>query len=214
MGSNCSGLKAGGESYSLAGDKHNKVNQEPHGHTQTAVDLTDAGGGVLTDKQTVNNLEAEESSSSRDVNLQVSQEEKTPVQDESRVETLTVATTTMDESVKSPSTKAGHGHAGVTDADFSKLSNMTEDEANDMVNECWENIERTCDVSPKTNENLAHATGWRVVRLFVSSTFADYHAERELLVKKVIKTFNICQINSHLILILWFIYLIGFSRIA
>ncbi|XP_031552448.1 telomerase protein component 1-like [Actinia tenebrosa] len=191
MGSNCSGLKAGGESYSLAGDKHNKVHHEPqHGHTntpRTAVDITDAGGNHAN-MQTDSNLDAEELSSSRDVNLQVSQDEKPQAQHESGV-----GTTTMDGTmVSTPSTNAQNvvtscnGHAKISDADFSKLSNIKEDEANDIVNECWVNIERTCDVSAEANKNvLIHATGWRVVRLFVSSTFADYHAERELLVKKV-----------------------------
>lgn len=193
MGSNCSGLKAGGESYSLAGDRHNKVHQDPHGQyndTPTAVDLADQ--------------QRDELSSSRDVNLQVSQDEESPIKDESECKT-----TTTEESASSPTindqkvAKADHGHAGITVADFSRLSIMTEDEANDIVNECWENIERTCGISVKTDQNLVHGTGWRVVRLFVSSTFADYHAERELLVKKVFS--DTCQMNSPILFIYSFI---------
>jgi hypothetical protein len=214
MGSSCSAFKTGGESYSLTSERHNRVQQEPQEsdkNTQhkTAVDQADLY--VYHDsrhrpaKQTVNNLDVEESSSSKDVNLQVAQEEKSrQISDESEVRTkevfkvqntnLKTIESTMESSNESKRNETGlngsqkvvkAGHAKTSEVDFSKLSNMTEEEADDIVNECWKTIEETCDVSQKTKQELVNTTGWRVVRLFVSSTFTDYHAERELLVKKV-----------------------------
>ena len=34
-------------------------------------------------------------------------------------------------------------------------------------------------------EQLKSRTGWKTIRIFVSSTFKDFHSEREALVKKV-----------------------------
>ncbi len=56
---------------------------------------------------------------------------------------------------------------------------------------CWETIDAQCLAhSSKPEDENASTPGWKVVRLFVSSTFNDYHNEREILVKKVGVNFN------------------------
>ncbi|XP_078576761.1 TPR repeat-containing protein DDB_G0287407-like [Branchiostoma floridae x Branchiostoma japonicum] len=55
------------------------------------------------------------------------------------------------------------------------------------VRTCWQEIEeqcRTCSGEQGEVPSQVQA-GWQVVRVFVSSTFADFHSEREALVKKV-----------------------------
>nr|XP_034334981.1 telomerase protein component 1 isoform X1 [Crassostrea gigas] len=63
------------------------------------------------------------------------------------------------------------------------------EKAEAIVNACWEHVEKQCqnikphpvdsDKSPENNG------AWRIVRVFVSSTFTDFFCEREILVKKV-----------------------------
>lgn len=51
------------------------------------------------------------------------------------------------------------------------------------VYESWKKVEETC--QKKTNKRCVQSrSGWQTVRIFVSSTFKDFHAEREALVKK------------------------------
>ncbi|CAH1246870.1 TEP1 [Branchiostoma lanceolatum] len=55
------------------------------------------------------------------------------------------------------------------------------------VSTCWKEIEeqcRTCQREQGKGPSPVQG-GWQVVRVFVSSTFADFHSEREALVKKV-----------------------------
>ncbi|CAH1246787.1 TEP1 [Branchiostoma lanceolatum] len=64
---------------------------------------------------------------------------------------------------------------------------MSSQSAAKIVAGCWETIEQQC---AKYHSGTQHSTdraqvGWQEVRVFVSSTFADFHAEREALVKKV-----------------------------
>lgn len=58
------------------------------------------------------------------------------------------------------------------------------------VTETWEEVKKTLDVQMgKTNptKNLViKRLGWKTIRVFVSSTFKDFHQEREVLVKKVL----------------------------
>lgn len=52
------------------------------------------------------------------------------------------------------------------------------------VNNAWQIAEKTC--KRKQNKSLViNRSGWRTVRIFVSSTFRDFHSEREVLVKQV-----------------------------
>lgn len=57
------------------------------------------------------------------------------------------------------------------------------------VEHTWHNVCESLDV-PKGQENpnknlVIKRTGWKTIRIFVSSTFKDFHSERELLVKEV-----------------------------
>jgi len=84
------------------------------------------------------------------------------------------------------------GHAKISDVDelLITLAKAPDAEIQTVVDKCWQDIENTCinqrDRTPSSTE--LKTKGCRVVRLFVSSTFADYHAEREILVKKVCLT--------------------------
>lgn len=87
--------------------------------------------------------------------------------------------------------KQAVGHAKTSGANelLNELTRASQEEIQTVVDRCWEDIENTCrDLKDKKSSPLSvdqKIRGWRVVRLFVSSTFADYHAEREVLVKKV-----------------------------
>lgn len=88
--------------------------------------------------------------------------------------------------------KQSSGHAKTSDVDglLNVLARTSDGEIEKVVDECWQDIENTC---RKQRDRTSSSTelktkGWKVVRLFVSSTFADYHAEREVLVKKVCLT--------------------------
>ncbi|XP_011684103.2 TPR repeat-containing protein DDB_G0287407 [Strongylocentrotus purpuratus] len=56
----------------------------------------------------------------------------------------------------------------------------------EVVDDVWSEIDDQCQLYPLSHINLTQSlTGWKVVRLFVSSTFHDFQNEREILVKKV-----------------------------
>ncbi|EDV20525.1 uncharacterized protein TRIADDRAFT_61017 [Trichoplax adhaerens] len=56
----------------------------------------------------------------------------------------------------------------------------------DVVDRCWKEINQSRNSSDNPqNSNIKNRTGWQCIRIFVSSTFSDYHSEREVLVKKV-----------------------------
>ncbi|XP_022081872.1 telomerase protein component 1-like [Acanthaster planci] len=56
-----------------------------------------------------------------------------------------------------------------------------------VMDQCWKEIEAQCEdhVSIIYPTSGLNSSGWRAVRLFVSSTFQDFYNEREVLVKKV-----------------------------
>ncbi|XP_035668714.1 telomerase protein component 1-like isoform X2 [Branchiostoma floridae] len=66
---------------------------------------------------------------------------------------------------------------------------MSSQSAAKIVAGCWEKIEQQCAHNQSGTWNSKGKdrvqAGWQEVRIFVSSTFADFHAEREALVKKV-----------------------------
>jgi len=82
---------------------------------------------------------------------------------------------------------SGHAKTSGVEELLNVLAKASDEEIEKVVDECWRDIENTCrnqrDWSSSSTE--LKTKGLRVVRLFVSSTFADYHAEREVLVKKV-----------------------------
>ena len=50
----------------------------------------------------------------------------------------------------------------------------------------WAAVRKTCSPNKKwTVETSKSRRGWKTIRLFVSSTFKDFHVEREVLVKEV-----------------------------
>ena len=50
----------------------------------------------------------------------------------------------------------------------------------------WAAVKKTCSPNQKwVIEKNKSRRGWKTIRLFVSSTFKDFHAEREVLVKEV-----------------------------
>ncbi|XP_033641295.1 telomerase protein component 1-like [Asterias rubens] len=54
------------------------------------------------------------------------------------------------------------------------------------VLQTWDKVDRTISKGSKVKKNLVvQRSGWKTVRVFVSSTFKDFHAEREILVKEV-----------------------------
>ena len=62
----------------------------------------------------------------------------------------------------------------------------------EKVRRCWQETEEQCidgerghSGQEQEEEEEEDTGGWRTVRVFVSSTFTDFHSERETLVKKV-----------------------------
>ncbi|XP_071785038.1 telomerase protein component 1-like isoform X1 [Asterias amurensis] len=54
------------------------------------------------------------------------------------------------------------------------------------IDTMWDQVSRTVDSRGKMDKQLVISrSGWKTVRIFVSSTFRDFHAEREVLVKEV-----------------------------
>ena len=53
------------------------------------------------------------------------------------------------------------------------------------IDEMWAIGKRTSDKDAINVEPLKNRKGWRTIRIFVSSTFKDFHQEREVLVKEV-----------------------------
>ncbi|KAK2172235.1 hypothetical protein NP493_979g00022 [Ridgeia piscesae] len=59
------------------------------------------------------------------------------------------------------------------------------------VIEAWEQAQSTIEKSQRRlfgepqKKLVIRRTGWKTIRIFVSSTFKDFHQEREILVKKV-----------------------------
>lgn len=50
----------------------------------------------------------------------------------------------------------------------------------------WAVVKKTCDRNSEWKlDSVKNRRGWKTIRLFVSSTFRDFHAEREVLVKEV-----------------------------
>ena len=61
--------------------------------------------------------------------------------------------------------------------------------------EMWAIVKRTSDREGIQIEPTKNRKGWRTIRIFVSSTFKDFHQEREVLVKEVKKMFNFLSLQ-------------------
>ena len=60
------------------------------------------------------------------------------------------------------------------------------------IDDAWAIIKRDNAKGKSVSKNLVfRRTGWKTIRVFVSSTFRDFNAERELLVKKVRNSNNL-----------------------
>ncbi len=60
------------------------------------------------------------------------------------------------------------------------------------VEECWQLVDLTCG-GRQGRKPPPPRSGWKTIRLFVSSTFSDFYSEREALIKEVMmrkKIFN------------------------
>ncbi len=72
----------------------------------------------------------------------------------------------------------------------SKSTRVEYTDINVEVQKVWDRAMGTLEVKKgkqNPNKNLViKRSGWKTIRIFVSSTFKDFHPEREVLVKKVI----------------------------
>ena len=57
------------------------------------------------------------------------------------------------------------------------------------IEEMWAIVKKTSDRHAINVEPTKNRKGWRTIRIFVSSTFKDFHQEREVLVKEVRRPF-------------------------
>ena len=77
------------------------------------------------------------------------------------------------------------------DAETKRLKKKKEDEEKDEkrklinVDQVWKKVHETVEAIKKVNLEPDTSPGWKTVRIFVSSTFKDFHSEREVLVKEV-----------------------------
>lgn len=89
---------------------------------------------------------------------------------------------TLTTSVITKNTKNNQVEANVT-IQQSNNSNLQ-----GIVDRCWREIDQTrISSSNLRSPPIINRNGWQCIRIFVSSTFSDYHSEREILVKKVMK---------------------------
>ena len=81
----------------------------------------------------------------------------------------------------------------------SKSSQIVGDFEFVKINEVWQQAERTVERFQSTlaRTNKTKRTGWKTIRIFVSSTFKDFHQEREILVKKVFILVNIFSLSLY-----------------
>lgn len=79
--------------------------------------------------------------------------------------------------------------AASTDADLDLLEISFEKAASLRLStpaQMWAAVKKTCSPNKKwVVEKNKSRRGWKTIRLFVSSTFKDFHVEREVLVKEV-----------------------------
>lgn len=65
------------------------------------------------------------------------------------------------------------------------LSTEDMNDIKETIKTCWKEVDRQCQGYKGSTKHISHSSGWRIARVFVSSTFTDFHDEREILVKKV-----------------------------
>ncbi len=89
---------------------------------------------------------------------------------------------------KDQTTDSGIESSGKTSGEnfqfVSSTSALTGEEARNVVKSCWNKIENDGN-GPIKSEIFTETGKARTVRVFVSSTFSDFHSEREFLAKDV-----------------------------
>ncbi|XP_022107201.1 telomerase protein component 1-like isoform X2 [Acanthaster planci] len=53
------------------------------------------------------------------------------------------------------------------------------------ISQQWDSVSKTIEVQQQNKKLVIKRVGWKTIRVFVSSTFRDFHAEREVLIKEV-----------------------------
>lgn len=90
--------------------------------------------------------------------------------------------------VKQPVEKVKH-KSSAKPIDTVKLTDISYEEASKLTptnpEEMWAIVKGTSDKEGIHLEPTKNRKGWRTIRIFVSSTFKDFHQEREVLVKEV-----------------------------
>lgn len=67
-----------------------------------------------------------------------------------------------------------------------ELYYLLQEGGDQIITSCWKEIGQQCEAyKPSTIKQGQQSSGWKVIRVFVSSTFTDFFNEREILVKKV-----------------------------
>ena len=93
---------------------------------------------------------------------------------------------------KKPRIKSARGGPDLIETDqfheisYEKASQLQVTEPEEM----WAIVKGTSDREGIQIEPTKNRKGWRTIRIFVSSTFKDFHQEREVLVKEVKRMFN------------------------
>jgi hypothetical protein len=78
------------------------------------------------------------------------------------------------------------------DNGYANKSKYSIDSVLPFVRESWNQIELQCSSSSPFTPVTRSKGEWKTIRLFVSSTFTDFHNEREILVKKVGLLVSLC----------------------
>lgn len=104
-----------------------------------------------------------------------------PVQEERKPEPLRIEQAETQKKDPEP------GHEYIDSSEFLSLSyeEVAALRPTDPDN-MWAIVKKTCDRNKEWKlDSVKNRRGWKTIRLFVSSTFRDFHAEREALVKEV-----------------------------
>eukprot|EP00794_Sanderia_malayensis_P008782 gene8782-9721_t len=91
-----------------------------------------------------------------------------------------------------PNTPVGHCSENI-DRVSNDMTSEGEEETRILVSRTWQEIDRIRHKLLQLNNNRPKqtSTGWRAVRIFVSSTFSDFHTEREAVVKRIVPKLNL-----------------------
>ena len=94
----------------------------------------------------------------------------------------TAASAAADSSTKAPTQTRQNDRSKEADDEKAKTK---EEYEKICVDDVWVEVDKTVMSTPPSLKQETERTGWHTVRIFVSSTFRDFHSERDVLVKKV-----------------------------